>query len=191
MVDWAAGDSLDYYAVKTAPAKERMACDILCNRNILARLPIRTEREEVVINRRVPRKVIERKTLLVTGLVFVAFPIGYEVPWFALKQRIHVIYGPLGMDHVPTKLDHVGLLRLFDTIVFSDAEVQAHKRTYYAGQRVKVVHGPFAGFDADVEVVNPDSDDLRILCDIFGRKVPVRINADQLDMIEPLAVAAA
>ncbi len=182
-------DGLDFYAVKVDPGKERMAQDILTIRKILAKLPYQTIREIEQVNRRSPPKVIERQQLLLRGLVFVAFPIGFDIPWFALKQRLHIIRGVIGMDHRPTKLDKEGLMRLFDDIVFTNVEVAAHKRTYHLHDRVKVTHGPFAGFAA--EVIDPTENELRILCDIFGRSVPVRIEADQLDMIEPLETVAA
>lgn len=188
MTSWADGDSLDYYAAKVVPGKELMAQRILENRKILAQVP--TQTYESRIHRKSKRKTTITRPWL-AGLVFVAFPkVGedgknFSPPWFAIKQRIHIIRGVIGMDHKPTKLDHQGLLRLFDQIIFSDADVQEHKRMYRMNERVRVVDGPFAGFEA--EVIKPDEGDLQILCDIFGRKVPVRIQAEQLDAVEAVA----
>lgn len=188
MVAWASADELDFYAVKVDPGKERMAERILGYRKILARVPTRTYESRA--HRKSKRKITITRPWLV-GLVVVAFPKldddgkQFHPPWFALKQRIHIIRGPIGMDHKAIKLDHVGLMRLFDDIVFSDVEVRMHLKTYAVKDRVKVIEGPFAGFEA--EVVAADESDLRILCDIFGRKTLVRIEAEQLDKIEPVA----
>ena len=185
MTVWANPDELDFYAVKCTPGKERMVGEILANRHILAKTPM------LRYQRRVHRKskdLIDAERPLLAGLVFVAFPKGLPIPWFAIK-KLHVVLGVIGMNHKPAKLDHAGLMRLFDDLVFSDVEVAKHKRTYARHERVRVVEGPFAGFDA--EVIDATENDMRILCDIFGRSVPVRIEADQLDKIATLETVAA
>lgn len=182
MTAWADGDALDFYAVKVDPGKEAMAQRILENRHILARVPTRSY--EARAHRKSKRKVMISRPWL-AGLVFVAFPKASDIPWFALKQRIHIIRGVIGMDHKPTRLDHAGLLRLFDDIVFSDAEVQAHKRTYATGDRVKVTLGRFAGFEANV--VEVSASEMVVMCQLFGRENPVRITAETMHAIEPVA----
>lgn len=189
MTTWVSGDLLDYYAVKVDPNKERMACSILGDRNIMARLPEVTTETVERVNRRTPPKVVTRTTLLLRGLVFVAFPKGHDVPWFALKQRIHIIRGVIGMNHVPSRLDPAGLLNLFNNIVFTSIEVQKFRRTYCAGDRVKFVGGALAGFSADV--VEASADELRLLCSVFGRRTPVTLRTDQQGLIEPDVAAAA
>ncbi len=188
MTAWACADDLDYYAVRVEPTKERMACDILANRNILSRLAVRKFEQIVKINRRVPAKVVQQRMLL-PGIIFVAFPKGVDVPWFALKQRIHVIRGVIGMDHKPTKIKDVDkLMRLFDDIVFSNVDLAAFNRVYNKGDRVKLVVGPFANFEAEVSEVMEE--DLRLLCDIFGRSTPLLLKRSQFDCIEPVAASA-
>ncbi len=182
MTAWACGDSLDYFAVKVDPGKELMAQRILENRHILARVPTRSY--EARVHRKSKRKITITRPWL-AGLVFVAFPKGCEIPWFALRQRIHIIRGVIGMDHKPAKLDHQGLLRLFDDIVFSDAEVQAHKRTYLVGDRVRVTLGKFAGFEAKVVTAGPS--EMTIMCQLFGRDMPMRIGPENMDSIEYVA----
>lgn len=190
MTSWACADDLDFYAVKVDPGKERMAVDILENRKVLARVPYKTTETLERINRRVPPKIVERKTLLLVGMIFVAFPVGYEIPWFVLKKNIHIIRGVLGANHIPERFDaadKLALLYLLDDLVFTTAEVAAHKRTYYVGEKVRTVLGPFAGFEGTVDVIDKDSRDITVLFDILGRKTPVRIQADQLDTIEAVA----
>lgn len=184
MTAWANPDTLDFYALKCTPGKERMVSKILTNRHILAKTPMHRYQRRV---HRKSKDLIEVERPLLAGLVFVAFPKDFSIPWFAVK-KLHVVLGVIGMNHQPAKLDHAGLMRLFADLVFSDVDVAKHKRVYARHDRVKVIEGPFAGFDA--EVIDPTEGDLRILCDIFGRLVPVRIEADQLDMIVPLEVAA-
>jgi transcription antitermination factor NusG len=184
MVTWVDGDSLDYFALKCTPGKERMVGEILCNRHILARTPM----QKYVYAGRHVKHPVERERPLLAGLVFVAFPKEFQIPWFAIK-KLHVVLGVIGMNHQPAKLDHAGLMRLFEDLVFSDVEVAAHKRVYCKGDRVKVIGGALTGFEA--EVVSASDDELRLLCSVFGRETPVRLGANQLDMIEPIAAVAA
>lgn len=186
MTAWANPDELDFYALKCTPGKERMVSEILQNRQILARTPM----QKYIYAGKHTRDPIERSRPLLAGLVFVAFPQKLSIPWFAIK-KLHVVLGVIGMNHMPARLDHAGLMRLFDDLVFTTAEVTRHKRVYQRGDRVRVINGPFAGFNAEVDLVNPTENDMRIMCDIFGRSVPVRIEQDQLDMIEPLETVAA
>lgn len=49
------------------------------------------------------------------------------------------------------------------------------------GDMVKVVDGPFKGFDGTVEEVFPDKLKLRVLVSIFGRKTPVEVDINQVE----------
>ena len=184
MTAWACADDLDFYALKCTPGKERMVSDILANRHILARTPLQK------ITRRIHRKTKATMTIerpLLAGLVFVAFPKGFEIPWFVIK-RLHVVLGVIGMNHRPAKLDHEGLMRLFDDLVFSDVELAAHKRVYCKGDRVKVTLGKFTEMQA--EVVAASETEMTILCELFGREMPVRIGPENMNSIEPIEAAA-
>lgn len=183
MTAWACADDLDFYALKCTPGKERMVSDILANRHILARTPMK---KYVYAGRHV-KDPVERERPLLAGLVFVAFPKGFQIPWFAIK-RLHVVLGVIGMNSRPAKLDHAGLMRLFDDLVFSDVEVAKTKQVYCKGDRVRVTQGAFAGISA--EVIAASETELTILCNLFSREMPVRITAAEMDKIEPLETAA-
>ncbi len=49
------------------------------------------------------------------------------------------------------------------------------------GDLVRVVDGPFKGFDGTVEEVYPDKLKLRVLVSIFGRKTPVEVDVNQVE----------
>lgn len=178
MVAWADGDSLDYYALRVVPGKERWTCGLLEQRKILAKTPITTYTPTSrYVSRCEPK---ERATLV--GIAFVAFPKEMrDRPWFALK-KIHTVHGVIGMNHVPVKIPGLELLRLFEDLVFSTLQVAAHRRVYQKDDKVRITDGPFAGFDAVVTSANDN--ELRLLCDIFGRSTPVMLRGNQLDDVE-------
>lgn len=52
---------------------------------------------------------------------------------------------------------------------------------YREGDLVKVMDGPFKGFDGTVEEIYPDKLKLRVLVSIFGRKTPVEVDVNQVE----------
>ena len=54
---------------------------------------------------------------------------------------------------------------------------------YVVGETVKVVDGPFNGFDGTVEKVNEEKRKLEVMVKIFGRKTPLELSYMQVDKI--------
>ncbi|HYM21172.1 MAG TPA: transcription termination/antitermination protein NusG [Candidatus Kapabacteria bacterium] len=52
---------------------------------------------------------------------------------------------------------------------------------YYLGQPVKVIDGPFNGFQAQIKDVNEDKQKLKVEVSIFGRKTPVELDYAQVE----------
>ncbi len=52
---------------------------------------------------------------------------------------------------------------------------------YYLGQPVKVIDGPFNGFQAQIKEVNDDKQKLKVEVSIFGRKTPVELDYAQVE----------
>lgn len=54
---------------------------------------------------------------------------------------------------------------------------------YQIGNTVKVVDGPFNGFDGTIEEINKDKLKLKVTIKIFGRKTPLELNYGQVEKI--------
>jgi len=51
------------------------------------------------------------------------------------------------------------------------------------GETVKVIDGPFNGFDGTVENINEDKRKLEVMVKIFGRKTPLELSFMQVEKI--------
>ena len=54
---------------------------------------------------------------------------------------------------------------------------------FTTGQNVKVIDGPFNGFDGTVEKINEEKRKLEVMVKIFGRKTPLELSYMQVDKI--------
>jgi transcriptional antiterminator NusG len=52
---------------------------------------------------------------------------------------------------------------------------------FYVGETVKVVDGPFNGFNGVIEEVNEEKRKLKVMVKIFGRKTPLELSFLQVE----------
>ena len=65
----------------------------------------------------------------------------------------------------------------------STSQVEKIELDVKAGDKVRIISGPFADFDADIIEVYPDKSKLRANVSIFGRETPVELEYKQIQKV--------
>jgi transcriptional antiterminator NusG len=104
-------------------------------------------------------------------------------------EVIHVIKGINGVigflgatkggEPVPLRASEVNrILGKVDELADTDELVNI---PYVVGESVKVIDGPFNGFNGVIEEINQEKRKLLVMVKIFGRKTPIELNFMQVD----------
>ncbi|MDG1527759.1 MAG: transcription termination/antitermination protein NusG [Polaribacter sp.] len=128
-------------------------------------------------------KKIHKEKVYFPGYIMVEANLAGEVP-HVIKSVTGVI-GFLGETKggapVPLRRSEVNrMLGKVDELSVQDDNVAI---PYIIGETVKVVDGPFNGFDGTVEKVNEEKRKLEVMVKIFGRKTPLELSYMQVDKI--------
>jgi transcriptional antiterminator NusG len=116
------------------------------------------------------------------------FP-GYILIYAALDGEIeHIIKGVTGVigflgtkdgQPIPLRNDEVArILGKVDELSESGEEVNV---SFYVGEAVKVIDGPFNGFSGIIEEVYDEKKKLKVMVKIFGRKTPIELRFIQVE----------
>ncbi len=83
-----------------------------------------------------------------------------------------------GGDPVPMRQNEVNrILGRVDELAENDEEISI---PFVVGETVKVVDGPFNGFNGTIEGINEEKKKLQVMVKIFGRKTPLELSFMQV-----------
>jgi len=129
-------------------------------------------------------KKIQKQKVFFPGYIIIQADLTGEVPHI-IKSVTNVI-GFLGEtkggDPVPLRPAEVNrMLGKVDKLAEEDATNVIIPFT--VGEIVKVVDGPFNGFDAAIEKINKEKRKLEVMVKIFGRKTPLELSYMQVEKV--------
>ena len=96
-----------------------------------------------------------------------------------LVQSISKVTGFVGGKNRPTPMRDSEAERIL-SLMESRQETPRPKFNFDRGDEVRVIDGPFGGFNGVVEDVNYDKGKLRVSVSIFGRQTPVELDFVQV-----------
>jgi transcriptional antiterminator NusG len=87
--------------------------------------------------------------------------------------------GVKGGDPMPLRLNEVHrILGKVDEMAEQEEEMNV---PFIVGETIKVVDGPFNGFNGLIEEINEEKKKLKVMVKIFGRKTPLELNYMQVE----------
>lgn len=102
-----------------------------------------------------------------------------DLSWH-LISNIQRVTGFIGGKNRPTPMRDSEAARIL-SMMEARQEQPRPKFNFERGDEVRVIDGPFGGFNGVVEDVNYDKGKLRVSVSIFGRQTPVELDFVQVD----------
>jgi transcriptional antiterminator NusG len=87
-----------------------------------------------------------------------------------------------GGDPIPLRQSEVNRMlgKVDEFLVQDEADIII---PFIHGENVKVIDGPFNGFDGTIEKINEDKRKLEVMVKIFGRKTPLELSYMQVEKL--------
>lgn len=135
---------------------------------------------EKIIQIRNGKKIAKERSFY-PGYVLIEAALIGEIPH--IIKNITGVIGFLGEtkggDPVPMRLSEVNrILGKVDELTEAEGTVTTN---YVVGESVKVINGPFNGFNGIIEEVNEEKKKIKVTVKIFGRKTPVELNYGEVE----------
>ena len=157
--------------------------------NEIARLGLQDYVEQVlvptenVVQIRNGKKVNKEKVYF-SGYIMIKANLTGEIPHIikSITNVIDFLGATKGGDPLPLRQSEVNRMlgKVDELSVDADVNVAI---PFTKGETVKVIDGPFNGFDGTIENVNEEKRKLEVMVKIFGRKTPLELSYMQVEKI--------
>jgi transcription termination/antitermination protein NusG len=139
---------------------------------------VEVPQEEVIEIKNSQRKLVRRNKF--PGYVLVRMDLTDE-SWGAVRNTPGVT-GFVGHAHQPTPLTVDEVVNILGPTVEKKAHEKADVRVldFQVGDSVTVIDGPFTSLQATIHEINPDTQRIKGLVEIFGRETPVELSFAQI-----------
>jgi transcriptional antiterminator NusG len=130
--------------------------------------------EEEIEVREGKRRTVERRVF--PGYILVNM-VMTEESWYVVRNTPGVT-GFVGMGNTPTPLRPEEVSQIIKRM---EAEAPRIKVTFKAGERVRIVDGPFNDFRGTVSEIDMERAKVRVMVNFFGRETPVELDFLQVE----------
>lgn len=128
-------------------------------------------------------KKISKERVYFPGYIMVQANLAGEI--VHIIKSVNGVIGFLGEtkggDPVPLRQSEVNrMLGKVDELTINDENINI---PFTIGETVKVIDGPFNGFNGTVEKINEEKRKLEVMVKIFGRKTPLELSYMQVEKV--------
>jgi transcriptional antiterminator NusG len=129
-------------------------------------------------------KKINKERVYFPGYIMIQANLSGEIPHIirSITNVIGFLGETKGGDPVPLRQSEVNRMlgKVDEFSVDADATMSI---PFTIGQTVKVIDGPFNGFDGTIEKINEEKRKLEVMVKIFGRKTPLELSYMQVEKV--------
>jgi transcriptional antiterminator NusG len=128
-------------------------------------------------------KKVNKERVYFPGYIMIQANLAGEIPH--IIRAINGVIGFLGEvkggEPVPLRQNEVNrMLGKVDELAVQDESIHI---PFIIGETVKVIDGPFNGFNGNVEKINEEKRKLEVMVKIFGRKTPLELSYMQVEKV--------
>jgi transcription termination/antitermination protein NusG len=121
-------------------------------------------------------KRVEKTRKLYPGYVFIRMELDENL-WYVVKM-VPGIAKIMGAQNKPQAVLDDEMLKVLRQV---GIKVKKHQIDFEIGDEVKIISGPFRGYNGPVKEINHERGKLRTLLMIFGRETPAELDFDQVE----------
>jgi len=128
-------------------------------------------------------KKINKEKVYFPGYIMIKANLAGEIPHIikALPNVIGFLGETKGGDPIPLRTAEVN--RMLGKVDELSIESESVSIPFEIGESIKVIDGPFNGFNGSIEKVNQEKRKLEVMVKIFGRKTPLELSYMQVEKI--------
>ena len=172
-----------WYVVRTAGGKEKKAKEYIEKEvaalnlgHLLTQVLIPTEKYYQVKN----GKRVSAERIFYPGYVLVEAVMTGEIQH--MIRNIPYVAGFLseGPNHIPVPIRDAEMNRIMGRVDEMADQDEETVTPFVVGEAVKIIDGPFNGFDGTVDEILADKRKIKVIVKIFGRKTLLELNFAQV-----------
>ena len=176
-----------WYVVRAVSGQENKVKTYI--ENEIARLGLQDYVEQVLVpTEKVVQirngKKINKEKVYFSGYIMIKANLTGEVPHIikSVTNVIGFLGATKGGDPLPLRQSEVNRMlgKVDELAIEADANVAI---PFTKGETVKVIDGPFNGFDGTIEKINEEKRKLEVMVKIFGRKTPLELSYMQVEKV--------
>lgn len=176
-------DQLKWYVVRAVSGKEKKVKQYIDSE--ISRLGLSERVPQVLIPMEKYYQMKEGKKIakernFYPGYVLIEAQLDGELEH--VIKGVNSVIGFLGdKNGTPVPMRQTEVNRILGKVDEMSQQSEVMSVSYYVGENIKVMDGPFNGFTGVIEEVNEEKKKLKVMVKIFGRKTPLELNYMQVE----------